>query len=94
MAKKLCSELFISKLSFYNSENELKRLFSPFGVVKQARLIRDPKTQRPKGFGFVKFEKAAEAQKALKAMNGRIVQGRMIFVEFAQGSTDEANKNT
>ena len=38
-----------------------------------ARLIKDPKTQRPKGFGFVKFESEVDAEKALKAMNGRVL---------------------
>ncbi|BFG30077.1 glycine-rich RNA-binding protein 4 mitochondrial isoform X2 [Prunus yedoensis var. nudiflora] len=28
-------------------------------------------TQRPKGFGFVTYKSDVEAQKALKAMNGR-----------------------
>lgn len=36
-------------------------------------MILDPKTQRPKGFGFVSFESEVEAQKALKAMNGRVI---------------------
>ncbi|KAL6498412.1 hypothetical protein OROHE_026680 [Orobanche hederae] len=35
------------------------------------RLIKDPRTQRPKGFGFVKFESELDARNALKAMNGR-----------------------
>ncbi|XP_050276237.1 organelle RRM domain-containing protein 6, chloroplastic-like [Quercus robur] len=49
-----------------------------------ARLVKDPRTQRPKGFGFVTYESEVEAQKALKAMNGRIVDGRLIFVEVAK----------
>ncbi|XP_021278723.1 small RNA-binding protein 11, chloroplastic-like [Herrania umbratica] len=83
MAKRLGSKLFVNKLSFFTTHQDLKTLFSPFGVVKEAKLIRDPKTQRPKGFGFVTFETENEAQKALKAMNGRFVRGRLIFVEFA-----------
>ncbi|TYI80537.1 hypothetical protein E1A91_D05G094500v1 [Gossypium mustelinum] len=71
MAKILGTQLFVHRLSFFTNHQELKTLFAPFGVVKEARLIRDPKTQRPKGFGFVTFETEAEAQKALKAMNGR-----------------------
>ncbi|XP_073147593.1 small RNA-binding protein 11, chloroplastic-like [Henckelia pumila] len=85
MAKRSVSELFVSRLSFYTTTEELKRLFSPFGVVKQARLINDPRTQRHKGFGFVEFGSEIEAQNALKAMNGRIVSGRLMFVEFAEG---------
>lgn len=62
----------------------MKKLFSPFGSVTQARLVMDEKTQRPKGFGFVTYESEVEAHKALKAMNGRIVNGRLIFVEMAK----------
>ncbi|GAB2235053.1 hypothetical protein Droror1_Dr00004331 [Drosera rotundifolia] len=81
------SELFVKKLSFYTTENDLKNMFSPFGVVKDARLIVDPKTRRHKGFGFVTFETEIEAQKAVKALDARIVKGRMIFVEFAKART-------
>ncbi|XP_038895198.1 small RNA-binding protein 11, chloroplastic-like [Benincasa hispida] len=84
MANRVGSQLFISRLSSYTTIERLESLFSPFGSVSEARLIRDPKTQRPKGFGFVTFQSPVEAKKALQAMNGRIVDGRLIFVEFAK----------
>ncbi|KAL6979227.1 hypothetical protein U1Q18_020893 [Sarracenia purpurea var. burkii] len=84
MARRLPTQLFVSRLSFYTTEEELKRLFSPFGLVTEARLAMNPKTQRPKGFGFVTYESEVEAHSALKAMNGRIVNGRLIFVEVAK----------
>ncbi|PON38664.1 Splicing factor-like protein [Trema orientale] len=84
MAKRLGLQLFVSRLSAYTTNEHLKKLFSRFGEVTEARLIMDPKTRRPKGFGFVTYESEVEAQKALKAMNGRIVDGRLIFVEVAQ----------
>ncbi|KAI5666082.1 hypothetical protein M9H77_15935 [Catharanthus roseus] len=71
-------------LSFYTTTEGLRRLFGPFGVVTEVRLVKDPRTQRPKGFGFVKFESELDAQNALRALNGRIVDGRLIFVEVAQ----------
>lgn len=83
-ARRFSSEIFVTRLSGYTTNEELIEMFSPFGVVTQARLIKDPKTQRPKGFGFVKFESEVDAEKALKAMNGRIVRGRLIFVEIAK----------
>ncbi|KAK1562585.1 hypothetical protein Q3G72_014485 [Acer saccharum] len=76
-------------LSSYTTNQELKTLFSPFGHVTQARLVKDPKTQRPKGFGFVSFRSEDEAQQALEAMNGRIVRGRLIFVEVANTGSPE-----
>ncbi|XP_038707374.1 RNA-binding protein 3 isoform X2 [Tripterygium wilfordii] len=74
MAKGLGFELFVSRLSSYTTNQGLKNLFSQFGAVTEARLVKDPKTQRPKGFGFVTFEKETHAQKALKSMNGRNLQ--------------------
>ncbi|KAJ4725865.1 RNA-binding family protein [Melia azedarach] len=93
MAKRLGAQLFVSRLSTYITTKELEGLFSPFGVVTEARLITDPKTQRPKGFGFVTFQSEVEAQKALKALNCRMVNGRLIFVEVAksEGPTQDAS---
>jgi RNA recognition motif-containing protein len=34
--------------------------------------VRDNQTGRPKGFGFVKYKSEMEAQKAVKAMDGRV----------------------
>ncbi|CAN4120026.1 unnamed protein product [Withania somnifera] len=71
MAKGL--QLFVSRLSFYTTNEQLKKLFSPFGVVTQARLVKDPRTQRPKGFGFITFESEVDARNALNSMNGRVI---------------------
>ncbi|XP_043817657.1 cold-inducible RNA-binding protein isoform X3 [Manihot esculenta] len=71
MAKRLSSQLFVSRLSFYTTNQKLEQLFSPFGVVKEARLVVDPETRKPRGFGFVTFDSESQARKALKAMNGR-----------------------
>ncbi|KAK9154250.1 hypothetical protein Sjap_001730 [Stephania japonica] len=78
------TQLFVSRLSCYSTNKELKELFAPFGEVKEARLVIDGRTQRPKGFGFVTYESEIEAQRALKAMDGRIVRGRLVFVEVAK----------
>lgn len=42
-------------------------------TVCLARMVVDRITQRPKGFGFVTYKSDVEAQKALKAMNGRVI---------------------
>ncbi|BBH04839.1 RNA-binding family protein with RRM/RBD/RNP motifs [Prunus dulcis] len=89
MAKRLSSQLFVNRLSSFTNNEQLKRLFSPFGDVTEARMVVDRITQRPKGFGFVTYKSDVEAQKALKAMNGRMVDGRLIFVEFAQNQKQE-----
>uniref|UniRef100_A0A7N0ZZG4 RRM domain-containing protein n=1 Tax=Kalanchoe fedtschenkoi TaxID=63787 RepID=A0A7N0ZZG4_KALFE len=52
-------------------------------VFVSTHLILDQRTRRPKGFGFVTFGSEDEAQKAIKGLDGRIVAGRLIFVEPA-----------
>ncbi|KAG5028449.1 hypothetical protein AAZX31_05G069500 [Glycine max] len=59
-----------SRLSFNTTQQQLKKLFSPFRLVTQAL---DPITKRPKGFSFVSFKSEIEAEKAFKAINGRII---------------------
>lgn len=46
------------------------------------RLVRDPKTQRPKGFGFVKFASEVDARNAVKAMNGRVMNSSIFYLSW------------
>ncbi|XP_028752729.1 organelle RRM domain-containing protein 6, chloroplastic [Neltuma alba] len=86
MVQRLGTRLFVSRLSFFTTDSQLRKLFSQFGIITEARLVKDPKTQRPKGFGFVSYESEIEAEKAMNAMNGRIMDGRLIFVEPAKAT--------
>ncbi|XP_054803608.1 organelle RRM domain-containing protein 6, chloroplastic-like [Prosopis cineraria] len=86
MVQGIGTRLFVSRLSFFTTDSHLRNLFSPFGIITEAFLVMDPKTQRPKGFGFVSYESEIEAEKAMNAMNGRIIDGRLIFVEPAKAS--------
>ncbi|PQQ15828.1 glycine-rich RNA-binding protein isoform X1 [Prunus yedoensis var. nudiflora] len=89
MAKRLSFVALRQQLSSFTNNEQLKRLFSSFGDVTDARMVVDRITQRPRGFGFVTYKSDVEAQKALKAMNGRMVDGRLIFIEVAQTQKQE-----
>ncbi|XP_020576135.1 glycine-rich RNA-binding protein 4, mitochondrial [Phalaenopsis equestris] len=80
----IASKLFVGGLSFYMSEDTLAEAFSKFGQVVEARLVIDRVSDRPKGFGFVTFASEDEAQNALKQMNGKVLNGRVIFVDIAK----------
>ncbi|WOL15554.1 glycine-rich RNA-binding protein 4, mitochondrial-like [Canna indica] len=82
----LTSKLFVGGLSFYMTENTLSEAFSQFGQVIEAKIIMDRITQRSKGFGFLTFASEAEALEALAKMNGKILNGRVIFVENAKAT--------
>ncbi|XP_063445969.1 nucleolin-like isoform X1 [Mytilus trossulus] len=72
--------LFVKNLSFDTDEHGLKNAFSG---ATAARIAKFPDTQKPKGFGFVDFDSAEDAQSAFNAMKGKEIDGRQIFVDFA-----------
>lgn len=78
------SKLYVGNLPFTTNDTELGELFSPYGVVASVNVITDRETGRPRGFGFVEFENANEAQAAQAALDGRDFGGRALRVNEAQ----------
>lgn len=76
-------KLFVGNINFEVKDIELEELFKTVGTVVYAEIVRffDKKS---KGFGFVEMGTVEEAQKAIKELNGRDFQGRMIIVTEAR----------
>lgn len=85
--------LIINYLPNEWTEIELLALFSPCGEILSARIVRERFSRRSKGFGFVKFTGREEAQRAIHAMNGRIMSGKQIKVSFAKARRSRAKAN-
>lgn len=84
----MATQLFVGSLPFRMSDDELKELFTEFGEVSSAKIISDRETGRSRGFGFVEFDSEDEAQAAIKAMNGKDVDGRALTVNVARPRED------
>lgn len=80
----MATQLFVGSLPFRMSDDELKDLFAEFGEVNSAKIISDRETGRSRGFGFVEFDSDSEAQAAIKALNGKDVDGRALTVNIAR----------
>ena len=76
--------LYVGNLPYKITESDLQGLFSPFGEVKTAKIIKDNYTGQSKGFGFVEMPENSEGQAAMKELNGKPVQGREIIVNEAR----------
>jgi len=76
-------KLFIGGLSFNTREDTLRTKFEEFGTVEEAVVITDRETGRSRGFGFVSFSTADEAENAVKNMNNAEFEGRTIHVNKA-----------
>lgn len=78
------SNLYVKNLDDSIDDEKLKELFVKYGAISSARIMKDDKDQASKGFGFVCFDKAEDAKDALTEMNGRIVNGKPLYVAIAQ----------
>jgi cold-inducible RNA-binding protein len=78
------NKLFVGNLSFSTGEDALRQAFEPFGTLQSVSVISDRMTGQSRGFGFVEFENAADAQKAIESLDGREVDGRTISVNVAR----------
>ena len=76
--------IYVGNLSYTTNEQELRDAFEAFGKVTRATVIMDRETGRSKGFGFVEMANNAEAEEAIRSMNGRNVGGRTIRVNQAE----------
>ena len=77
-------KIFVGNLSFDTTSAQLESLFSEVGPCASASVITDRDTGRSRGFGFVEMSSAADAQKAISALNGRELQGRTLNVSEAK----------
>uniref|UniRef100_A0A183B4R7 ELAV-like protein n=1 Tax=Echinostoma caproni TaxID=27848 RepID=A0A183B4R7_9TREM len=62
--------IFVYNLAPETEEANLWQLFGPFGAVQTVKIIRDPATNKCKGFGFVTMSNYEEALLAIHSLNG------------------------
>jgi RNA recognition motif-containing protein len=65
------------------NEKELFQLFQSFGRIKSLNIVMDASTGKSKGFGFVDMPEDFEAVAAIKALDGKLVQGLRMRVKKA-----------
>jgi RNA recognition motif-containing protein len=80
--------IYTGNLSYETSGDNLREAFEAYGTVTTATVISDRETGRSKGFGFVEMPNNAEADAAIKALNGRNLLGRTIKVNQAEERKD------
>jgi nucleolar protein 4 len=84
--------LFVRSLSATVTSESLTQLFSQNYPLKHATVVLDPITQQSKGYGFVTFTDADDAQKAKDEFHGHIFQGRKLKVEIAEPRHRDSDK--
>jgi RNA recognition motif-containing protein len=76
--------IYVSNLDFNAQDQDLKKIFAPYGEVTSAKVIMDKFTGRSKGFGFVDMPDETAAKKAIAELDNGSVDGRSIKVVEAR----------
>jgi hypothetical protein len=75
--------LFVGNLAGETTDDSLLKAFSRWGSVQKARVVRDKRSTKSKGFGFVSFSDADDFFQAAKEMNGKYIQSHPVVVRKA-----------
>lgn len=76
--------IFVAKLSWGTTDDDLRSAFEAFGAVSSAKVIMDKYTGKSRGFGFVEMDDDGEAMSAINELNGSTLDGREIVVKKAE----------
>ncbi|MBI4399074.1 MAG: RNA-binding protein [Candidatus Omnitrophica bacterium] len=76
-------KLYIGNLHYSASDEDLKNLFIQCGNVQSANVIKDKRSGKSRGYGFVEMSSVEEATRALK-LNATEFMGRYLMVSEAK----------
>ncbi|OAP60986.1 hypothetical protein AYL99_05990 [Fonsecaea erecta] len=83
--------LFVRSLPASVTTERLTEYFSQSFPLKHATVVLDPQTKISRGFGFVTFADAEDAQAAVAQFNNSVLDGRKIKVELAEARHRDAD---
>ncbi|KAF8470188.1 hypothetical protein BDZ91DRAFT_720118 [Kalaharituber pfeilii] len=73
--------LFVGNLAGEVTDESLLKAFSKYPSVQKARVIRDKRTTKSKGYGFVSFSDGDEYFKAAREMNGKYIGSHPVLLK-------------
>ncbi len=76
--------IYVGNLSWTMTDDDLMNLFTQYGSVTSAKILKDKMNGRSKGFGFVEMEDDEAAKTAIANLNETEVQGRKLIVNESQ----------
>ncbi len=86
--------IYIGNLSLNVTRDDLQAMFDEFGNVQEAKIIMDRRTKQSKGYGFVEMPSNSEADQAIKALNGKYIDGQNIKVRPADSGRKKKKRKS
>ena len=75
--------IFVGNLAFIVTEQDIRQLFEPYGVVDTIDVVADHETGRAYGFGFVDMPERSTARAAIAGLHGADLAGHALTVNEA-----------
>tara|TARA_R110000868_G_scaffold67333_8_gene199951 strand:- start:9823 stop:10281 length:459 start_codon:yes stop_codon:yes gene_type:complete len=82
------STLYVGNLPYRANEQAVQEHFENYGSVNSVRLMKDRRTGKRKGYGFVEMDEKG-AHKAIKSLNDSVFQERTLKVRLAKDKIEE-----
>ncbi|CAH8361929.1 unnamed protein product [Eruca vesicaria subsp. sativa] len=81
------TNVYVKNLAESTTDDDLKNTFGEFGTITSAVVMKDG-DGKSKGFGFVNFDNADDAAKAVEALNGKTFDDKEWYVGRAQKKSE------
>jgi len=83
------TSIFVAKLDFGVTNQELRQLFEAYGTVLKATIATDRETGKPRGFAFVEMADQQEALASINGLDGYVINGRALAVKEAEQRSND-----
>jgi RNA recognition motif-containing protein len=87
-------KIFVGNLDLDITEPSLRALFEPYGSVESVHVVTDWETGRARGFAFVEMADSGHADRAIAALNGTMVGGRVLNVNEARPKVARSGRSS
>ena len=77
-------DIYVGNLPYSVTGDDLRKIFTEYGEVHDAKVISDKHSGKSKGFGFVQMPEDEHAEKAIENLHESDLQGRNIKVNQAR----------
>jgi RNA recognition motif-containing protein len=84
--------IYVGNLKYSVTDETLRDIFSEFGEVASADVIKDKFSGQSKGFGFVDMPNQSEAEDAIQALNDSMQDGRKLTVNEARPRSERPQR--
>jgi nucleolin len=86
-------KIFVGNLSYDATLDDVREAFAKIGPLVDVALPAGTNGAANRGFAFVTFEHADDADRAIKEMTGVEIRGRAIRLDYANEKQERGDRN-